>query len=157
MSTSVLWELAHPDGSSIFVRQPLDTEGNRSLIFGPFLFLDADSLRATEGTLGPMGLLKALKSKRTQAQQVNLNWVLKQTRSGFKKTKPDCIVLGDILLPLSENGATFADAQVNTELQNAPVDWIFPWTDLAEGFGTFALRLYTARFIEKISIPETPS
>lgn len=157
MSTPVLWELAHPDGSSIFVRQPLDTEGKRALIFGPFLFLDAESLRTTEGTQGPMGLLQSLTSKRTQAQQVNLNWVLKQTRNGFKKTKPDCIVLGDILLPISENGATFADAHINTELQNSPIDWIFPWTDVAEGFGPFALRLYTARFIEKIALPENPS
>ena len=110
MDTSLsIWELAHPDGTSIFVRHSLDAAGIKSVVFGPFVFITAETLQQYQGTHGPMNLLRALEGKDIRAQQISLDWVTNSARTGFGDIQPDIIVIGELLIPLTTNGSNFAD------------------------------------------------
>jgi len=146
-----LWELSHPDGSSIFVKQALDTEASSGLVFGPFLFLSAESLAEFQGTHGPMGLLRPLNGALMRAQQVGLAWVVESAREGFEPDNPDCIVLGDVLIPMTATGAIVADIYINKEQEHGEPS--FPWTSIIETHGESLMRFLNAGLVEKMVLP----
>jgi len=161
MSVVALWELAHPDGSSIFVRHALTEDMEVATIFGPFLFLSQEDMQKVNKTSGPMNLLRAMGNIPLRGQQISLPWVVEHTTNGFASiTKwSDCIVLGSegMLVPLTRNGAILADTRLNGEQQRPPAEWITPWTNMAEHWGPAAFRLLIAAFIQALAGPGLPN
>ena len=147
----VVWELAHPDGSSIFIKHSI-TGSEVAYIFGPFLFTTQKELIRQEGTTGPRNLLRALVDG-TIGQQVSLEWVLEHARTGFDPLGTDCIVLGDMLIPCSKNGAVLADASLNHDLNSPDEDWITPWTNMVDHWGVPAMRIINANLINQMVTP----
>lgn len=157
MSVTALWELAHPDGSSIFVRHALTEDMNSATIFGPFLFLSQEDMQKAHKTQGPMNLLRAMGNTPVRGQQISLPWVIEHTSNGFINVTrhSDCIVVGSegMLIPLTRHGAILADTRLNGDQQRPPANWITPWTQAAEHWGPNAFRLIIAAFIRALVEP----
>lgn len=152
-----MWELAHPDGSSIFVRHTLDPKRKKAIVFGPFLFFNTESLQACEGTHGPLNLLRSLNGHDIRAQQVGLSWVIEHTRKGFVPANTDCLVLGDMLIPLTHEGALVADTRINSQAEiEDDEEKMTPWTSRSELWGKVAMRVFNASLIEQMVNPGRP-
>ena len=147
-----IWELAHLDGSSIFVRHAI-TDTDVTYVFGPFLFLTKDEIEQCDGTDGPHNLLRAMEGSKVRAQQVSLKWVVENARKAFKPVDTDCIVLGDLLIPFSESGAVLADTSINQEKKADSKDWESPWMALCDQWGVLGLRVMNANLIEQMATP----
>ncbi len=159
MSVVALWELAHPDGSSIFVRHASSEDMETATIFGPFLFLTQEDMQKAHKTSGPMNLLRAMGNIPVRGQQISLPWIVEHTSNGFANVTrhSDCIVIGSegMLVPLTRNGAVFADTRLNGEQRPNPATT--PWTDAAEHWGPNAFRLIIAAFIQALAEPGEPN
>jgi hypothetical protein len=154
-----VWELAHPDGSSIFVRHSFGLEVQREnppqMLFGPFLFLSEEAIMAQQGTNGPHNLLRPLGPRQMRSQKVSLDWVKGQLQTCFAPANPDCIVLEDLLIPMSINGAILADVGLNRD--NPKDEWINPWTTMSEHWGGDAMRIINAELVVKMLDPGIPN
>jgi len=159
-----IWELAHPDGSSIFVQHATkggDGENDAKFTFGPFFFLSFDDLQRHQGTDGPHHLMRVLSTTEMIAQQVSLDWVIEHASNAFEPLGTDCIVVGEMLVPFSEAGAILADTSINNtrgaDTDDEGYDWITPWTDMCEEWGVRAMRLMNADIIAKLASPTIPN
>ena len=132
-----VWELAHPDGSSIFVRHTEESEEH--IVFGPFLFTTLEELEASEGSLGPHDLLTALSGKNILAQQISKVWVVEHAMLAFDPIMSDCVVVGEQLIPLSEKGARYTD--------NLDQNSDRPWQSLLETYGEEGSRVMVAQMV----------
>lgn len=158
MSDSV-WELAHRDGTSIFIRhtangpETVDMNANTSpeeegVTFGPFLFSDYEQIKSLQGTMGgPHNLLATIPVKTFRAQQVSLDWIVDHAEVQFGPVQSDCIVLGDMLLPLSEAGAVVAD-----DAQKGTVGT--SWVEIVQEYDADTLRGFVLDILSCICDPE---
>lgn len=151
---SYVWELAHSDGSSIFINYTVKESGVK-YTFGPFLFFTEEQVVEQQGTLGPRNLLKSMVGHQIVAQKVALHWVLKHARTGFEPLGTDCIIIGDMLVPCSTVGAQLADASVNEDKGLSGEERESPWTSLCESFGVGTMRQVNSQMIEQMASPGT--
>ncbi len=163
MKVTTLWELTHINGSSIFVNHSSAQDMRNPMTFGPFLFPSIEDLRKTQGTQGPMRLLRALNGAPVGVQEVALPWIIENTARGFsggpESGLSDCIVFGSggLLLPLSPDGAVFADARLNDKAGNDSLDWVRPWSRLDDYWGPALMRTLAAKFMENLVDPGEPN
>jgi len=138
-----VWELAHEDGASIFVQHKGEGEcRDKLLILGPFLFTTLEELEESEGTLGPYDLLSALDGKDILAQQISKTWVVEHALAQFDPIMSDVVIIGELLIPLTLKGATFAD-----EI-DGPED--HPWQGLVNTYGEDIHRLVIANLVSQM-------
>lgn len=137
MANSV-WELAHGDGTSIFVRHTAngpetvpangDEDVEEGVTFGPFLYADYSKLAQLQGSVGgPLNLLATVGRKTFRAQQISVDWVIDLAEVKFGAVQTDCVVLDEVLFPLTLKGARVADDYDKNRTTS--------WTELGEELG----------------------
>ena len=145
MYANTIWELAHEDGSSIFIQQadktPFKTLG--TITFGPFLFPSEDMIEFLKDAGGPRSLLESIPGRTYKSQPISLGWVLEHSLTQFDPVQSDAVVVGDFLLPLSHKGAILADsfAWQHDKRRDAP------WQQLAGRYGEDTLRIISANIV----------
>lgn len=152
-----IWELAHPNGASIFIRHDaVSPDGSRaSFTFGPFLFTSFDEARGYDTTCGPYHLLRPLSGQQVRLQQVRTEWATSATAGGAfcepsNAVNPDCIVVGDLLLPLTHQGALIADQSLAAK--GTPGYWSY----ILNQIGIPGLRYLCAQIIRLLVNPGLP-
>lgn len=150
-----IWEMAHMNGSSIFIRHETANAAGTKIdcVFGPFLFGSAAEAQTYDTTHGPYHLLRPMSGQQVRLQQVRAEWAVDAVAGGSFGTivTPDCVVIGDLLLPLTHKGATIADQSLVAQGGEAT------WEYLARILGPVGLRFLSAQFIRQMANPGLPN
>lgn len=150
MPEATIWELAHPDGSSVFVQHTLKDGSSATFTFGPFFFFSLEDLQRSRESNGPHNLMRALADAELAAQEVPLDWVVENASRAFHPIRTDCIVVGGVLIPFSLSGAALADAALSLGAEEEPVDKPAPWTGMCSHWGVEAMRFINAGLIAQL-------
>jgi len=150
---NALWELSFLNGNSIFVDHSYEDENIPKMRYGPFLFVNQDDLMRFQNTHGPHNLLRPMASEKIRAQKVSTQWVREHMLTAFEPYNTDCIVLGEMLIPMTERGAKLIDARLELE---EGMD-TRTWQTLCEMWGEPAMRTMNVGLVTTMMKPGLPN